>query len=204
LANGQICDVYGFYNPPDIANGKTGVGTLIARQTMKKAIKKSTIQTKKILDACCGGRMFWFNKKHPDTLYVDIRKEKHFISRGNKGVDNRHRHILPDKVMDFRKLDLPDNSFSLVVFDPPHLKLGRKSYFAQIYGSLENTWKDDITKGFAECFRVLKEDGVLIFKWSESDILLREILALTPVKPLFGHRSGKAQKTHWVCFMKTT
>lgn len=156
--------------------------------------------SKTILDACCGGRMFWFNKQHPDTLYVDIRKEQHFET--GKGVDNRHRAILPDKVMDFRNLDLPDNHFSLVVFDPPHLKIGRNSYFAQLYGSLEDTWQEDLKKGFAECFRVLKQNGVLIFKWNESDILLREILALTPVEPLFGHRSGKAQKTHWVTFMK--
>ncbi len=155
---------------------------------------------KKILDACCGGRMFWFNKKHPNALYVDIREQADFQT--GKGVDNRHRAILPDRVMDFRKLDLPDNSFSLVVFDPPHLKIGRKSYFAQIYGSLEDSWQEDLQKGFAECFRVLKENGVLVFKWSESDIPLREILALTPVQPLFGHRSGKAQKTHWICFMK--
>lgn len=157
---------------------------------------------KTILDACCGGRMFWFNKAHPDALYIDIREEQHFIVRGNHGVDNRHKHILPDQVMDFRKMDLPDNQFSLVVFDPPHLKLGRKSYFAQIYGSLEATWEEDMRKGFAECFRVLKPNGVLIFKWNESDIPLREILALTPVEPLFGHRAGKAMKTHWVTFMK--
>lgn len=155
-----------------------------------------------ILDVCCGGRMFWFNKKHPKTLYVDIRKEKHFITRGNHGVDNRHRHILPDKVMDFRKLDLPDEKFTLVVFDPPHLTLGKKSYFAQIYGSLDKGWKEDLRKGFAECFRVLKENGILVFKWNESEILLKDILKLTPVEPLFGHRSGKAQKTHWVTFMK--
>lgn len=157
---------------------------------------------KVILDACCGGRMFWFNKKHPNALYIDIREEQDFQT--GKGVDNRHRAILPDKVMDFRKMELPDNSFSLVVFDPPHLKIGRKSYFAQIYGSLEDTWQEDIRKGFAECFRVLKPEGVLIFKWNESDIPLREILALTNVQPLFGHRSGKAAKTHWITFMKLT
>lgn len=158
--------------------------------------------SKTILDVCCGGRMFWFDKHHPDTLYVDIREEKHFET--GKGVDNRHRAILPDVVMDFRKLDLPDNKFSLVVFDPPHLKIGKKSYFAQLYGSLDNTWQEDLSKGFAECFRVLKPQGILVFKWNESDIPLREILLLTHEKPLFGHRSGKAQKTHWVCFMKTS
>lgn len=146
--------------------------------------------------------MFWFNKSHPDTLYVDIREEKDIVVRGNHGIDNRHKSILPDKIMDFRKMDLLDESFSLVVFDPPHLKIGKKSYFAQIYGTLDDTWQEDLQKGFAECFRVLKKDGVLIFKWNESDIPLREILALTPVEPLFGHRSGKASKTHWVTFMK--
>lgn len=135
------------------------------------------MKDKLILDACCGGRMFWFNKSHP-------------------------RSIKPDIVMDHRKMDLPDNQFSLVVFDPPHLKIGRKSYLAQIYGSLEDTWQEDIRKVLAECFRVLKPNGVLIFKWNESDILLKDILALTPEKPLFGHRSGKAQKKHWVTFMK--
>lgn len=163
---------------------------------------KKINKDKLILDACCGGRMFWFNKKHPNALYIDIREEQVFESRGNKGVDNRWRSVLPDKVMDFRKMKLPSNHFNLVVFDPPHLKLGKKSYFAQIYGSLEDTWQEDLKKGFAECFRVLKKNGTLVFKWNESDILLKEILKLTPVQPLFGHRSGKAQKTHWVCFMK--
>lgn len=163
----------------------------------------SKLDSYSILDACCGGRMFWFDKKNPNALYIDIREEHTFITKGNHGVDNRHRQILPDIVMDFRKMDLPDNHFSLVVFDPPHLKAGRKSYMAQIYGSLSDTdWKQDLAKGFSECFRVLKPNGVLIFKWNESDIPLREILALTPVPPLFGHRSGKAMKTHWICFMK--
>jgi SAM-dependent methyltransferase len=67
---------------------------------------------------------------------------------------------------------------------------------AQKYGALDKNWKEDIRSGFAECFRVLKEDGVLIFKWNEHDIPLREVLALTPVKPLFGHPSGKQMKTH--------
>ena len=73
---------------------------------------------------------------------------------------------------------------------------------AAMYGVLDKTWKEDLQKGFAECFRVLKPDGVLIFKWCEYEIPLREVLALTPFKPLFGHPSGKMQKTHWVTFMK--
>jgi len=158
---------------------------------------------KKILDVCCGGRMFWFDKNNPDVLFVDNRVVDP-MSVG-KGRNARQFSVAPDKVMDFRNLDLPDNSFSLVVFDPPHLKrAGPQSYMAMKYGKLDpKTWREDLTKGFAECFRVLKPDGILIFKWNEYQILLSEILKLTPAKPLFGHPSGKRQETHWVCFMKT-
>lgn len=146
--------------------------------------------------------MFWFDKAHPKVLYVDRRKVSPVIV-GN-GKNARLFSCQPDKVMDFRKLDLPSRSFSMVVFDPPHFtSLGEKSYMAQKYGKLDKSWKDDLRAGFAECFRVLKKDGILIFKWNEYDIVLSEILKLTPVKPLFGHPSGKFQKTHWVCFMKT-
>jgi hypothetical protein len=160
------------------------------------------MKEKIILDVCCGGRMFWFDKNHPASLYVDIRGPETFQTGLAK--NKRTRHILPDKIMDFRKLDIPDECFSLVIFDPPHLKtLGENSYTAKVYGRLNPfTWRDDIRAGFSECFRVLKQNGVLIFKWCEYEIPLREILKLTDVKPLFGHPSGKAQKTHWVTFMK--
>lgn len=122
-----------------------------------------------------------------------------------KGKNARQHDCTPDLVMDFRNLDLPDKSFKLVIFDPPHFSsLGEKSYMAIKYGRLDKkTWRFDLQKGFAECFRVLKPDGILIFKWNEYDIKLSEVLKLTPMKPLFGHPSGKTQKTHWVTFMKT-
>lgn len=157
---------------------------------------------KKILDACCGGRHFWFDKNNGDVLFVDNRVMEPTVI--GSGKDARTRKCLPDKVMDFRKMDLPDRTFKLVVFDPPHLFLGQSSYLVNQYGRLDKlTWKKDLELGFSECFCVLKNDGILIFKWNESDIPLKEILKLTEYAPLFGHPSGKAQKTHWVCFMKT-
>lgn len=156
---------------------------------------------KEILDACCGGRQFWFDKNNPDVLFADNRVMPPTIVGSGKNA--RVRKCLPEKVMDFRNMDIDDNTFKLVVFDPPHLFLGENSYMSKSYGRLcKNNWKVDIEKGFSECFRVLREGGVLIFKWCECDIPLKEILALTPNPPLFGHPSGKAQKTHWVCFMK--
>lgn len=50
--------------------------------------------------------------------------------------------------------------------------------------------------------RVLKPNGILIFKWNEVEIPLNEILKLFNKEPLFGHPSGKRMNTHWVCFMK--
>lgn len=154
-----------------------------------------------ILDVCCGGRQFWFDKKHPSTLYLDNRTHAKEILSNDQVFE-----VSPDKVMDFRKLDLPDSSFSLVVFDPPHLvRAGMTGWMTKKYGCLnKETWREDLRAGFSECFRVLKENGVLIFKWNENDIKLSEVLALTPIQPLFGNRTPARQKTHWLCFMKLT
>lgn len=155
-----------------------------------------------ILDVCCGGRMFWFDKNNPNALFVDKRLVEPM--QVGKGRNAREFSCQPDKLMDFRKLDIPDDSFNLVVFDPPHFtRAGETSYMAQKYGVLDpQTWKEDLRKGFSECFRVLKRGGVLVFKWNEYHIPLKDILALTDVDPLFGHPSGRRQQTHWVCFMK--
>ncbi len=156
----------------------------------------------KILDVCCGGRMFWFDKEHPETVFADIREMKPTVV--GYGKDARTRECLPDVIHDFRKMDFLDETFTLVVFDPPHLFLGEKSYMRASYGSLiKGTWKEDLKQGFAECFRVLKNDGILIFKWNESQVPLRDILPLVDYSPLFGHPSGKAQQTHWLTFMKS-
>lgn len=29
---------------------------------------------KKILDACCGSRMFWFDRENPDVIFADNRE----------------------------------------------------------------------------------------------------------------------------------
>ena len=152
---------------------------------------------KLILDPCCGSRMFWFNKNNPDVLFGDIRSENHIL------CDGRELKVDPDVLMDFTKMDFEDNSFKLVVFDPPHLnKLGKSSWMAKKYGVLNSSWKDDITQGFDECMRVLDDYGILVFKWNETQIKVSEILSLISYQPLFGHKSGKNSGTHWLCFMK--
>lgn len=114
--------------------------------------------------------------------------------------DGRKLEIKPDIVADFRKIPFKDNSFKLVVFDPPHLlRVGENSWLAKKYGKLGQDWKSDLKQGFEECFRVLEPYGILIFKWNEEQVKLSEILKLTNVRPLFGN---KRAKTHWLVFMK--
>ena len=151
---------------------------------------------KLILDACCGSRMFWFDKQNPNVLFQDIRDEEHIL------CDGRKLEIHPDVVGDFTKMDYEDNTFQLVVFDPPHLdNANETSYMAQKYGTLRRViWKEDIKKSFDECMRVLKDNGILIFKWNECRIPLRRIIEVIGKQPLFGHRT--ATKTVWMCFMK--
>ncbi len=152
---------------------------------------------KTILDPCCGSRMFWFDKKDERAVFTDKRSEQHTL------CDGRELIIEPDMVMDFTDLQFDDEQFHMVVFDPPHLnKIGSSSWMAKKYGKLDETWPLMIKDGFAECFRVLKPNGTLIFKWNETQILTKDILALTDQKPVVGHISGKRANTHWVCFLK--
>lgn len=152
---------------------------------------------KTILDACCGSRMFWFDKQNPNVLFQDIRNETDIL------CDGRELRVNPDKIGDFTQMDFEDGSFKLVVFDPPHMvKLGKNSWMAKKYGVLLPTWETDLKAGFDECMRVLEDSGVLIFKWNEAQVTLNKVLSLTNYKPLFGHVTGKHGRTIWVCFIK--
>lgn len=152
--------------------------------------------SKKILDVCCGGRMMYWSKNDIDTIYADIRNENYIL-------DGRKVNINPDIIMDFRKLEFADNSFKLVVFDPPHLtQLGANSHMALKYGKLLPTWETDLKAGFDECIRVLEPFGILIFKWNENQIPVKKIIEIFNYPPLLGQRNGKKKFTHWIIYMK--
>lgn len=149
---------------------------------------------KPILDACCGSKMFWFDKNHEDVLYMDNRQLSETL------CDGRALNVSPDVIADFRDMPFDDESFYLVVFDPPHLvRAGDNSWLAKKYGKLDELWPIDIRQGFNECMRVLKKNGTLIFKWNEDQVPLSEVLEAIDYKPLFGNRRAK---THWLVFMK--
>nr|UVY56465.1 MAG: Methyltransferase small domain [Bacteriophage sp.] len=165
-------------------------------------IKRNSLMEngKLILDACCGSRMFWFDKHNPLALFVDKRSE---IVTAKDRDKIRTIEVKPDIIADFTNLPFEDSSFYMVVFDPPHLKtLGKTSWMAKKYGRLPDNWQEMIKSGFDECMRVLKPNGTLVFKWSESEIKVNEVLSIIPYKPLFGHTTGRQSKTIWMCFMK--
>ena len=62
---------------------------------------------KAILDACCGSRMFWFDRRHPDVVFMDRREETHTL------CDGRTLEIKPDVVGDFRAMPFSDGAFRL-------------------------------------------------------------------------------------------
>jgi SAM-dependent methyltransferase len=162
-------------------------------------------QTYTILDVCCGSRMFWFDKYDQRAIFMDNRLETWPIDKGTPGTIGRSPIVIrPDLLADFANLPFKDNSFLMVVFDPPHIERDKaKGLLTKKYGCLNGNWREMIRKGFVECFRVLKPQGTLIFKWAESDHPVSEILELVQEKPLFGHRSGKQSATHWLAFQKT-
>jgi SAM-dependent methyltransferase len=167
---------------------------------MRGGVRECVGTNKPILDACCGGCMMWFDKKYPGALYVDKRvRPKGFLPV------RPEFEIAPDIHADFRELPFRDETFSLVVFDPPHTIREKEvgGIIAERYGRLTIAeWQQDLALGFAECWRVLKPNGTLIFKWAECDKKIAELEPFFPSAPIFGTRVGKANKTIWLCFFK--
>ena len=88
---------------------------------------------KKILDVTCGDRTIWFQKREPHTVYCDKRREEWegwFGKTLNSNGKQKRRHLVidPDVQCDFTDLPFRDETFSLVVFDPPPiLKIFRRT-----------------------------------------------------------------------------
>lgn len=149
---------------------------------------------KDILDCCCGSRMFWYDKENPEVLFGDIRKLETQLS------DGRTLTVNPDIILDFTHMPFEDNTFRLVVFDPPHLiHGGRKSWLVQKYGLLPKEWRSYIRAGFDECMRVLKPGCFLVFKWNETQIKTSDVLQVIGQRPILG---DKRSKTRWMLFEK--
>lgn len=158
------------------------------------------MQDKLILDATCGGRMMWFDKNNPLAMFIDSRElEPEMVGKGRNA---RRFGVKPDRVMDFRNMDFPDDTFYLTVFDPPHLKNNAAGYMSVKYGKLPKDWPAFLRDGFKECWRVTKPYGVIVFKWCETEISTTKVIEAIGRQPLFGHTTNNKGTTKWLCFMK--
>lgn len=148
--------------------------------------------------------MMWIDKSNPDTVYIDRRCEVIKMKDSTDRTGFQTMVVRPDVLCEFTNLPFRSCQFNLVAFDPPHLlPNGAPGWLTKRYGRLSAGWKDELAAAFREGFRVLRVGGTLVFKWCELDITVSEIAKLSPIAPLFGHRSGKQSKTHWLVFTKT-
>lgn len=55
----------------------------------------------KILDACCGSKMFWFDKEHKETVYMDKRTLDTTLCDGRKLIDEINTFDFRGNLYDF-------------------------------------------------------------------------------------------------------
>lgn len=140
--------------------------------------------------------MLWYNKCHPNTVYVDRR----IVPKGGIGSRgwNKNWQVRPDICASFTALPFRDNYFDLVLWDPPHLTSSGTGKIHAHYGELPNNdWRGVLRDGFNECYRVCR--GAVHFKWNSRQIPLKDILALFSTKPLYRTRGD----TTWSIFVKS-
>lgn len=131
----------------------------------------------KILDMCCGSKMFWYEKHEPHTTYMDIRKATYTAKDRGKV---RKIEVNPDIQADWKNIPFDDATFDLIIFNPPHLMhAGKRSWLAKKYGVLDDS------------------------EWNQDQIPFRLVLATIAVdgyKPILG---DKRSKTRWSVFIKS-
>ena len=158
------------------------------------------MKDKFILDACCGPKFIWIDKNNPNVIFNDIRKEeKGFIQR-RKNIE-----INPDTNYDFCELPFEDNTFRLIVLDPPQIiTKSEGSTLTQCYGKLDEDYDRLFKKGIKELWRVLDNQGILFLKFNNVHIKFKEILKHFPVEPLFQTSTNRSKnvETRWYCYMK--
>jgi len=112
---------------------------------------------------------------------------------------------------DLKHLPFRDNTFNLIIFDPPHYNKGSGTIFGVKFGGLsKHDYRHLIVWANLEFSRVLKSEGYVCAKTIEPGermtILLRD---LSNFKPLLdvgywseGGGSLNKVRVHWILFLK--
>lgn len=163
----------------------------------------------KILDATAGYKGIWYQKNHPFVTFMDIRSGSFNTKTINMPFkSSRKFKIEPDVVSEWKDAPFPDNSFDMIIFDPPHLiwKHNKKpSSMDKAYGYFTiDTWRNEMKQGIDKLFKILKPEGIFILKWCEVGASIDDVLKLFPYKPLFGSNTKSKGHTanYWIVFLK--
>jgi SAM-dependent methyltransferase len=174
----------------------------------------------KVLD-----QLFGFYAR-PEGPVLDVTANRRRMWKGleTRGVlfADRDPVVIPDVCCDFRRLPFASNSFSAVVFDPPHLPAAAgseksSSQYKRDYGLDSAPRADSIESYFQpflqEALRVLKPDGLVFAKlidfvhnhahqWTLHEFLKAVPAGLTAtdllikINPSRGLTSGRWVKSH--------
>jgi ubiquinone/menaquinone biosynthesis C-methylase UbiE len=165
-----------------------------------------------ILDATCGAKLMYkglheaFNQG--ELVFMDIR-EGDFPTFGRR-KQGETITVQPDKVGCITSIPWPDESFSMVIVDPPHAgRWGKNSFMAALYGSWDrDTFVRRFHKANDELYRVLKPGGVLLLKVQDNEgrdkiaeRLLTKFKLLLKIQQV--NSSGRTgHKTFWMHFIR--
>ena len=156
-----------------------------------------------VLDATAGNRMMWPNKNPPNIIFMD------------KEIDLR---IPPDIICVWEYLPFRDEVFFNVIFDPPHMRLGRTSRYRDPKGvTSHGTWwgfvknKPDLIRSTMKAQKEFSRVSTrLSFKWNETHYKLYEILkcfmdwVLVDKREYVSNKKHGKSKTWWLRFIKSS
>jgi len=180
-----------------------------------------------ILDATCGAKIFYKGRHKafsPEELvFMDVREGlfSTFNRRGKGRGDIRATEVIdgqeyiriePTKVGCVTKIPWPDQSFNMVIIDPPHAgRWGKSSFMGALYGSWDrDTFVRKFYRANSEVYRVLKPGGVLFLKVQDNEgrdkiaeRLLTKFRLLLKIQQV--NASGRTgHKTFWMIFVRQT
>jgi len=164
-----------------------------------------------ILDATCGPKGMYHGLTRQFTteeiIFIDVRKGTFTsINYPDKSVT-----VQPDILADDRHLPFRDNTFTLIIFDPPHGQYSMKSYLGPRFGGLTSReLRYLFIYANIEFHRVLKTPGYLLIKCVDSDDYDYKVkraftnfkLLLDIKYPSQAHTKGSKTNTHWLLYVK--
>ena len=160
-----------------------------------------------ILDACCGGKLMYHGLEQniPKGRFVsiDVRRGDFWYRNAFNSKHDRVTRVRPDVIADMQHLPFRNSIFHLIIFDPPHAKFSKTSYFAKRYGSMDDVNFSNLSVN-DEFTRVLRRSGLILAKiYSKRRAQLLTILGgFVPFLDIW-HKS-KSYKScgvvHWILF----